>query len=111
MYLCLAALSIGIFASCKAKKGVEATFSDLDGSWNIVELNGKVLNPAETNQVIEFDVARLHTFHVSHSFQDRIFDLHIRTSHHGSGRGVDRDGRNILIVQHDSRIQKITKKL
>ena len=44
MYLCLAALSIGIFASCKAKKGVEATFSDLDGSWNIVELNGKVLN-------------------------------------------------------------------
>ena len=39
MYLCLAALSIGIFASCKAKKGVEATFSDLDGSWNIVELN------------------------------------------------------------------------
>ena len=41
MYLCLAALSIGIFASCKAKKGVEATFSDLDGSWNIVELNGK----------------------------------------------------------------------
>ena len=58
MYLCLAALSIGIFASCKAKKGVEATFSDLDGSWNIVELNGKVLNPAETNQVIEFDVAR-----------------------------------------------------
>ena len=32
MYFCLAALSIGIFASCKAKKGVEATFSDLDGS-------------------------------------------------------------------------------
>ena len=43
MYLCLAALSIGIFASCKAKKGVEATFSDLDGSWNIVELNGKAI--------------------------------------------------------------------
>ena len=59
MYLCLAALSIGIFASCKAKKGVEATFSDLDGSWNIVELNGKVLNPAETNQVIEFDMGQI----------------------------------------------------
>ena len=40
MYLCLAALSIGFYASCKAKKGVEATFSDLDGSLNIVELNG-----------------------------------------------------------------------
>ena len=59
MYLCLAALSIGIFASCKAKKGVEATFSDLDGSWNIVELNGKVLNPAETNQVIDVWFRRL----------------------------------------------------
>ena len=34
IYLCLAVLSIGIFASCKVKKGVEATFSDLDGSWN-----------------------------------------------------------------------------
>ena len=56
--MCIRDRSIGIFASCKAKKGVEATFSDLDGSWNIVELNGKVLNPAETNQVIEFDVAR-----------------------------------------------------
>ena len=58
IYLCLAVLSIGIFASCKSKKAVEATFSDLDGSWNIVELNGKALNPAETKQVIEFDAAR-----------------------------------------------------
>ena len=58
MYLCLAVLGIGFLASCKAKKGVEATFSDLDGGWNIVELNGKAMNPAETNQSIEFDVAR-----------------------------------------------------
>lgn len=58
MYLCLAVLGIGLLASCKAKKGVEATFSDLDGGWNIVELNGKAMNPAETNQSIEFDVAR-----------------------------------------------------
>ena len=72
MYLCLAALSIGIFASCKAKKGVEATFSDLDGSWNIVELNGKVLNPAETNQVIEFDVARHSLWMQSDDGADRI---------------------------------------
>ena len=58
IYLCLAVLSIGIFASCKSKKAVEATFSDLDGSWNIVELEGKSLNPAETNQFIEFDAVR-----------------------------------------------------
>ena len=50
MYLCLAALSIGIFASCKAKKGVEATFSDLDGSWNIVELNGKEIGRASCRE-------------------------------------------------------------
>lgn len=58
IYLCLAVLSIGILASCKSKKAVEATFSDLNGSWNIVELNGKTLNPAESNQFIEFDAAR-----------------------------------------------------
>lgn len=59
-FLCLsfAVLGIGFFVSCKAKKGLEATYSDLDGSWKVVELNGKALNPAETNQVIEFDVAR-----------------------------------------------------
>ena len=57
IYLCLVVLSFGIFVSCKTKKAVEAAFSDLDGSWNIVELNGKTLNPTETNQVIEFDVA------------------------------------------------------
>lgn len=58
IYLCLAVLSIGILASCKSKKAVEATFSDLNGSWNIVELNGKTLNPSESNQFIEFDTAR-----------------------------------------------------
>ena len=40
IYLCLVVLSFGIFVSCKTKKAVEAAFSDLDGSWNIVELNG-----------------------------------------------------------------------
>lgn len=58
IYIGIMALSLGLFASCKAKKGVEATFSDLDGRWNIVELNGKVLDPAETNQLIELDMAR-----------------------------------------------------
>ena len=58
LYLCLAVLSIGIFTSCKTKKEMEATFSDMDGSWNIIELNGKALEPAETNQLIELDMAR-----------------------------------------------------
>lgn len=58
LYVCLALLGIVLLASCKSKKGVEATFSDLDGSWNIVELNGQGLNPAETNQFVEFDMVR-----------------------------------------------------
>lgn len=58
LYVCLALVCIGLLASCKAKKGVVATFSDLDGSWKVVELNGKVVDPAETNQVIEFDMVR-----------------------------------------------------
>ena len=35
-----------------------ASFSDLDGEWGVVEMNGKTLNPEETHQVLVFDVAR-----------------------------------------------------
>lgn len=56
--LCLAVLCVGIFASCRTQKAVVATFSDLDGEWNVTELNGKALNPADTHQFIVFDMAR-----------------------------------------------------
>lgn len=56
--LCLTVLCIGLFASCRTQKAVVATFSDLDGEWNVIELNGKVLNPVDTRQFIVFDMAR-----------------------------------------------------
>ena len=57
-YICLLLVGVGLFAGCKSKKAVVASFSDLDGEWGGVEMNGKTLNPEETHQVLVFDVAR-----------------------------------------------------
>lgn len=58
LYMCLAVVSIGLLSGCKSQKAVVATFSDLDGEWGVVEMNGKKLNPEETNQVLVFDMAQ-----------------------------------------------------
>lgn len=58
LYLCLIFVGVGLFVSCKSKNVAVASFSDLDGEWNIVELNGKVLNPTDSRQFIAFDVPR-----------------------------------------------------
>lgn len=50
-YICLLLVGVGLFAGCKSKKAVVASFSDLDGEWGVVEMNGKTLNPEETHQV------------------------------------------------------------
>lgn len=60
LYVCLAMVSIGVFSGCKSKSMAVATFSDLNGEWGVVEMNGKKLNPADTHQVLIFDVARQH---------------------------------------------------
>ena len=57
-YICLLLVGVGLFAGCKSKKAVVASFSDLDGEWGVVEMNGKTLNPEETHQVLVFDVPR-----------------------------------------------------
>ena len=44
-YICLLLVGVGLFAGCKSKKAVVASFSDLDGEWGVVEMNGKTLNP------------------------------------------------------------------
>ena len=59
-FLCLAVVGIAVFASCKSQKAVVASFSDLDGEWSVVELNGKKLDPADSKQLIVIDVARKH---------------------------------------------------
>ena len=50
-YICLLLVGVGLFAGCKSKKAVVASFSDLDGEWGVVEMNGKTLNPEEPHQV------------------------------------------------------------
>jgi heat shock protein HslJ len=51
-------VSLGFLFACKSNKVAEASFSDLDGRWDLVELNGKPLASAETNPFIELDLAR-----------------------------------------------------
>ena len=51
-------VSMGFLFACKSNKVAEATFSDLDGRWDLVELNGKPLASAEPNPFIELDLAR-----------------------------------------------------
>lgn len=60
LFLCLAVVGIAVFASCKSQKAVVASFSDLDGEWSVVELNGKKLDPSDSKQLIVIDVARKH---------------------------------------------------
>lgn len=58
LYLCLVVAGIAILASCKSQKAVVASFSDLDGEWTIVELNGNKLT--DSKQLIVIDAARKH---------------------------------------------------
>lgn len=58
LFLCLATLCVGLLASCRTQKTVVATFSDLNGEWNVIEMNGKKLNPADTKQFIVLDMDR-----------------------------------------------------
>ena len=34
-YICLLLVGVGLFAGCKSKKAVVASFSDLDGEWGV----------------------------------------------------------------------------
>lgn len=60
LYLCLVVVGIAVFASCKSQKAVVASYSDLDGEWRVVELNGNKLDPDKSNQLLVIDVARNH---------------------------------------------------
>lgn len=50
--LCLTILFVG----CRTQKPF-VSFSDLEGEWKIIELNGKKLLPEETRQRLVFDTA------------------------------------------------------
>ena len=58
LYVCLVLIGVGVLVSCKTQKAVTVTFSDLDGEWNIVELNGKAVKAIDGRPFILFDIPR-----------------------------------------------------
>lgn len=57
-YICMLIVSLGLLAGCKAKKVAMASFSDLYGEWEVVELNGKDVDAEYKRPVLNLDVAR-----------------------------------------------------
>ncbi|MDR1403500.1 MAG: META domain-containing protein [Tannerellaceae bacterium] len=55
-YIVLVVVCAGL-GGCKAKKAAVGAFADLNGEWNIVEMNGNKLNPAETKQFMTLDAS------------------------------------------------------
>ena len=51
-------MSAGVLAACKTRKVVEATVSDLDGEWVVVEMNSKPLAAGENQPVMRLDILR-----------------------------------------------------
>lgn len=56
IFMCL--MSVGVLAACKTRKVVEATVSDLDGEWVVVEMNGRPLAAGENQPVMRLDILR-----------------------------------------------------
>ncbi len=52
LYLGLLLAGIGLWAGCHSKKTVAATFSDLNGTWNVIEMDGKTVDPAVAHQFL-----------------------------------------------------------
>lgn len=52
LYLCLLVAGVGLWAGCHSKKAVTATFSDLNGTWDVIELDGKAVVPAVAHQFL-----------------------------------------------------------
>ena len=46
-----------LFFGCKSAQGAKASFTDLNGEWNVVEINNKKVVPEVSTQVMIFDVS------------------------------------------------------
>ncbi len=54
--VCLIIASLGLFSGCRTHHAATTIpFSELQGEWNVIELNGASLNPKETHQFLSFD--------------------------------------------------------
>lgn len=47
-----------LLTGCKSKKVPTVTYSDLYGSWSVIEVNGEKVNEEKTQQMLEFDTLR-----------------------------------------------------
>ncbi|MCD8041777.1 MAG: META domain-containing protein [Tannerellaceae bacterium] len=55
-WICLIVVAAVSFVACgTAKKIVGMSYSDLNGEWEVIEMNGKTLDPSVTNQTMVFD--------------------------------------------------------
>lgn len=50
-------LLLGCITACRTHRQATASFSDLDGEWNVIEMNGKQLDPAVTHPIIGIEAA------------------------------------------------------
>lgn len=50
--------AIMLLTGCKSKKAPTVTYSDLYGSWSVIEVNGEKVNEEKTQQMLEFDTLR-----------------------------------------------------
>lgn len=61
-YVCIAVLLAGCLWSCQSAGKASASLSDLDGEWNVIEMNGKKLDPAQAKQVIGIEASTKRLF-------------------------------------------------
>lgn len=57
IYIGLFLAVVVCLSGCKSSKRTRISFNDLDGDWNVVAMNGKTLDPAQTGQFVGIDVA------------------------------------------------------
>lgn len=55
---CLIAVAVIAISSCRSSKLSSAFYSDLNGDWEVVGMNGKTLDPSQTDQLVTFDTAQ-----------------------------------------------------
>ena len=58
-YICLLFAGLVLMTGCKSKKVQRATFSDLYGEWQVVEIEGKAVTMEDKRPTLHLDVARL----------------------------------------------------
>ncbi|MCC8153203.1 MAG: hypothetical protein LIP01_02695 [Tannerellaceae bacterium] len=52
LFICLTVLMVVGVSSCGSRKdAIKLSYNDLNGEWDVIEMNSKVLDPQQTGQV------------------------------------------------------------